>query len=206
MTEYSDDWVQPVSEERRRRMRKLSDWHREWDRRYRDAVPFQPAGRADLPDYNLHFVDLDAPREIENEYNRRANEILGLDPEGGVLREDPLTASERFKGSLLGGALGDAFGYPIKHDSIVEIRNALGQRGLTEQPLRDGSALVSGNTQLMLFTLEGLVRGRVARRTGRAEGDPIPEIQHAYQRWLHTQDRPWQQAPIRSSWNNRMAG
>ena len=46
----------------------------------------------------------------------------------------------------------------------------------------------------MLFTLEGLIRAHVARRMQPRDSDPAPEVQHAYQRWLHTQNRPWPEA------------
>ncbi|MCA1278620.1 type VII secretion system-associated protein [Saccharopolyspora sp. 7B] len=101
---------------------------------------------------------------------------------------------ERFTGSLLGGAAGDALGYALEFHDVAVIRQQHGPAGLTGPVLHGGVAPVSDGTQLMLFTVEGLIRAHVARRAQPADDDPIPEVQHAYQRWLHAQGRPWAQA------------
>ncbi|MGW1679110.1 ADP-ribosylglycohydrolase family protein [Saccharopolyspora sp. NPDC002376] len=107
---------------------------------------------------------------------------------------EPIDAGERFIGSMLAGAVGDALGYAIEFDDIGMIRQTHGDAGLTAPVLRDGVAQVSDDTQMMLFTLEGLIRAHVARRMNPVDNDPVPEVQHAYQRWFHTQNQPWAQA------------
>lgn len=106
----------------------------------------------------------------------------------------PVDAHERFMGSLFAGAVGDALGYAIEFQSIDMIRDNHGQSGLTEPVTQDGVAQISDDTQMMLFTLEGLIRGHVARRLQPVDSDPVPEVQHAYQRWFHTQNQSWQRA------------
>lgn len=106
----------------------------------------------------------------------------------------PPDAHERFLGSVLGGATGDALGYAIEFSNIRLIREQHGEAGLAEPVLRNGCAEISDDTQMMLFTLEGLIRAHVARRIQPVDNDPVPEIQHAYQRWLHTQNREWPRA------------
>ncbi len=106
----------------------------------------------------------------------------------------PPDPHERFMGSMVAGALGDALGYGIEFQPIEMIRRSHGEQGVTGPVTRDGVAEISDDTQLMLFTLEGMIRAHVARRISPVDNDPVPEVQHAYQRWLHTQDRPWQQA------------
>jgi ADP-ribosyl-[dinitrogen reductase] hydrolase len=54
-----------------------------------------------------------------------------------------------------------------------------------------GQGLITDDTQMTLFTLEGLVRAHVADRSGAPAGDAM---QNAYQRWLHTQGVPWERA------------
>ena len=46
---------------------------------------------------------------------------------------------------------------------------------------------------MTLFTLEGLIRAHVRDRVSGAD-DPVPVVQHALQRWLHTQGFDWAQA------------
>nr|WP_223295303.1 ADP-ribosylglycohydrolase family protein [Allochromatium vinosum] len=85
---------------------------------------------------------------------------------------------------MLGGALGDAFGYPIEFHRLEQIRQQFGPAGLCELLFTDDQLQVSDDTQMTLFTLEGMVRaGRVADA-----GSLIDSLSHAYADWLDTQD------------------
>ncbi len=106
----------------------------------------------------------------------------------------PIDAHERFLGSMLGGAMGDALGYAVEFSDIGMIRRHHGADGVTGPVSRDGVAQISDDTQMMLFTLEGLIRAHVARRMKPTDNDPVPEVQHAYQRWYHTQGPEWRTA------------
>lgn len=108
--------------------------------------------------------------------------------------EDPPGAHERFLGSVLAGALGDALGYGVRSQPIGSIRVEHGAAGITAPIARDGVVRVSDATRLMMFTVDGLVRAHIARRIEPSDRGPEPELQHAYQRWLHTQGRPWAEA------------
>lgn len=118
----------------------------------------------------------------------------GQNPQPAAVPEKPIDAHERFLGSMLGGAMGDALGYAIEFNDIDMIRRHHGPDGVTGPVLRDGLAQISDDTQMMLFTLEGLVRAHVARRMEPRDNDPVPEVQHAYQRWYHTQGPEWRSA------------
>ncbi|MFB3826996.1 MAG: ADP-ribosylglycohydrolase family protein [Bryobacteraceae bacterium] len=83
-------------------------------------------------------------------------------------------------GCLVGGAIGDAFGYPVEFKRLPAIRARYGPRGIREPQLRDGKLVTSDDTQMTLFTLEGLLRGLRG-------GNPIEEIRLAYLDWLDTQ-------------------
>jgi ADP-ribosylglycohydrolase len=109
-------------------------------------------------------------------------------------RTQPPDAHERFMGSMLVGAMGDALGYAIEFQSMDMIRSRHGGSGLTGPVPQDGVAQISDDTQMMLFTLEGLIRAHIARRIKPVDNDPVPEVQHAYQRWFHTQNQPWERA------------
>ena len=106
----------------------------------------------------------------------------------------PVDAHERFLGSMLGGAMGDALGFAIEFHDIDMIRRHHGESGLSGPVLRDGVAQISDDTQMMLFALEGLIRAHVARRMQPTDNDPVPEVQHAFQRWFHTQGPEWRTA------------
>ena len=95
------------------------------------------------------------------------------------------SCTSRVTGSLVGGALGDALGYPVKFTSFDDIERKYGAAGLpgclVPNP-HTGFACFSDATQLTLFTVEGLIH---AAKTGT---DPVKSVYRAYLRWLYTQD------------------
>ncbi|MGP4016395.1 ADP-ribosylglycohydrolase family protein [Saccharopolyspora sp. 5N708] len=113
----------------------------------------------------------------------------------GLTAVPRLAASrDRFLGAVLGCAVGEALGMPIAADGWDEIRSRHGADGLTDYiPAGHPSGRLGSDTQLLLFSLEGTIRANVSRRTTGTE-DPTRHIQHAYQRWLHTQHLSWPRA------------
>ncbi|XVQ89157.1 ADP-ribosylglycohydrolase family protein [Microbispora siamensis] len=83
-------------------------------------------------------------------------------------------------GCMLGGAIGDALGNPVEFMSLVQIRAAHGPDGLRDMV----STEVTDDTQMTLFTAEGLIRARLHRI------DPVEAVRSAYLRWLDTQQFP----------------
>ncbi|MDA3646595.1 ADP-ribosylglycohydrolase family protein [Saccharopolyspora indica] len=113
----------------------------------------------------------------------------------GLTAVPRLAASrDRFLGAVLGCAVGEALGIPVAADNWDEIRSRHGADGLTAYvPAGHPSGRLGSDTQLLLFSLEGTIRANISRRaTGTA--DPTRHIQHAYQRWLHTQHLSWPRA------------
>src|SRR4051812_22334306 len=93
----------------------------------------------------------------------------------------------RVRGCLLGGAVGDALGAPIEFMSTDEIRRAFGAAGITEfAPAYGRLGAITDDTQMTLFTVEGLIRAQV-RYSGRGMCLPPSVIHHGLVRWLHTQ-------------------
>ncbi|MQA86097.1 MAG: ADP-ribosylglycohydrolase family protein [Streptosporangiales bacterium] len=92
----------------------------------------------------------------------------------------------RVRGCLLGGAVGDALGAPIEFLSLDRIRADHGPAGVTGLEAMNGErGLVTDDTQMTLFTAEGLIRAGVREDCGVR---PIPSVVHgAYLRWLDTQ-------------------
>lgn len=88
-------------------------------------------------------------------------------------------------GSLLAGAVGDALGASIEFNHMDDIRARYGPSGLTDYaPAYGRLGAITDDTQMTLFTLEGLMRAR-DRGT-----DPRHAVRDAYGRWLHTQGGP----------------
>lgn len=87
-------------------------------------------------------------------------------------------------GCLLGGAVGDALGAVVEFDSIDDIRRRYGPDGVAAFPPEGG--WITDDTQMTLFTAEGLIRAR--RRYDRRRVDyATDELWRAYRRWLDTQ-------------------
>ncbi|MFC3282102.1 ADP-ribosylglycohydrolase family protein [Litchfieldella rifensis] len=102
-----------------------------------------------------------------------------------------ITLQERFSGCLLGGAVGDALGAPVEFMSRQEILERFGPEGIgTYARAYGGLGRITDDTQMTLFTAEGLLRSWVR---GSIKGiTHYPSILcHAYMRWLLTQgERP----------------
>ena len=90
---------------------------------------------------------------------------------------------DHFRGCLLGGALGDALGYAVEFKRLAEIKQRYGRSGITTLPQ---PALISDDSQMTMFTAEGLLRANV-RGKHRGLCHPSGVVHHAYLRWLHTQ-------------------
>lgn len=104
--------------------------------------------------------------------------------------ETPSYAS-RVRGSLHGGAIGDALGGPVEFWDTARILGECGEGGVREYVAEraDGQDVygrITDDTQMTLFTMEGLIRAGV--RTERGIGFTIDVVDHAYDRWLDTQE------------------
>ncbi|MFJ5955097.1 ADP-ribosylglycohydrolase family protein [Paenarthrobacter sp. NPDC092416] len=95
----------------------------------------------------------------------------------------------RVHGCLLGGALGDSLGYAVEFEPIEAIRGRYGSAGLTSFGEIDGGSHFSDDTQMTLYTVDGLVDALEWANDGVA-ADEIACLWLAYLRWLATQDVP----------------
>lgn len=94
---------------------------------------------------------------------------------------------ERFQGCLLGGAVGDALGAPVEFMSRQEILDRFGLDGITRYARAFGGlGRITDDTQMTLFTAEGLLRGWV-RGCQRGITTYAGVTANAYLRWLRTQ-------------------
>ena len=101
---------------------------------------------------------------------------------------------DRVRGSLIGGAAGDALGYAIEFDSEESIFAQYGERGIQSFSPVNGRALISDDTQMTLFTAEALRFGAVRRQEEGLHDKPRHYAAAAYQDWLITQEMEYKKA------------
>lgn len=99
----------------------------------------------------------------------------------------PDAIRRRWRGCLLGGAVGDALGAPVEFMSLTEIRSRFGPAGIVDYTTAfDRPGIVTDDTQMTLFTGEGLLRAHI-RHSLEGSANVGAIVSHAYQRWLMTQ-------------------
>lgn len=93
------------------------------------------------------------------------------------------------RGSLLGGAAGDALGYAVEFLDDSSIFAQFGEKGITEYQLEriTGKAVISDDTQMTLFTANGILVGDTRGNMRGIQGWPRGYVAYAYQDWLYTQ-------------------
>ncbi len=93
---------------------------------------------------------------------------------------------DTYKGCLLGGAIGDAFGYQIEFFDLEHIHKIYGKEGLIELVLTNGKARISDDTQMTLFSANGLLMWAANDNKG---SFLLPEafVYSAYKEWIETQ-------------------
>jgi ADP-ribosylglycohydrolase len=99
------------------------------------------------------------------------------------------------RGCLIGGAAGDALGYAVEFWSEEEIFSHYGPGGIRQyetDPV-SGKALISDDTQMTLFTSNGILVGETRRSMRGIGGLPRDYVSMAYQDWLFTQEAAYGQ-------------
>ena len=96
--------------------------------------------------------------------------------------------SEYFRGCLIGGAIGDALGYAVEFLSYPCIVAKYGKEGITKYDINEGEkALISDDTQMTLFTANGILVGKTRSIIRGIGADPYCYVHYAYKDWLTTQ-------------------
>lgn len=95
---------------------------------------------------------------------------------------------QKIRGCLIGGAAGDALGYPVEFDTEAGILDRYGSSGITEyeRDSRTGLALISDDTQMTLFTATGMLFWMTRYSSGRS-AYPRYYVQYNYEDWYRTQ-------------------
>lgn len=103
---------------------------------------------------------------------------------------------DKCRGSLVGGAVGDALGYEVEFMSLSAILRQFGECGITRYVTHNGIAEFSDDTQMSMFTAEGLLSAYTNGKLG--ETEVCSQIRKSYEHWYATQTRvPY---PLSRSW------
>ena len=94
---------------------------------------------------------------------------------------------DRIRGSLMAGAAGDALGYTVEFKTLNQIYTRYGSAGITSFELTDGKALISDDTQMTLFTANGILMGVTRGATRGVFGSFESYVRAAYLDWYFTQ-------------------
>ena len=95
---------------------------------------------------------------------------------------------DSIRGCLMAGAVGDALGYEVEFMSRRSILSRFGENGITKFALdRNGKALISDDTQMTLFTANGMLMGLTRGYMRGIGGRPEKYVNIAYLDWYYTQ-------------------
>lgn len=111
------------------------------------------------------------------------------------MKNNDIILKERVRGAIVGGAIGDAWGYPVEFFSYENITSHYGECGITQLDADStcGKALISDDTQMTLFTASGLINSI------KNNIDVRQSIKQAYIEWYYTQ--MWNAAKLNSQCN-----
>ena len=87
----------------------------------------------------------------------------------------------RYRGCLLGGAVGDALGYPVEFMKEDGIFRKYGEKGIQTLSQAGNPAVISDDTQMTLFAANALIRSASIHCNWKEN------LLRAYQEWLGTQ-------------------
>lgn len=97
--------------------------------------------------------------------------------------------TDKIRGCLVGGAIGDALGYSVEFMTYPSIIRQYDSDGITSFTLEDNLALFSDDTQMTLFTANGLLNGIVRNNYLHQQSSLTDNIGNAYIDWYKTQLR-----------------
>jgi len=109
---------------------------------------------------------------------------------------------DKIRGSLIGGAAGDALGYAVEFLQDYQIFQNYGEDGITEYSLVNGIAQISDDTQMTLFTANGILVGATRLAMRGIGGNPSMYVPGSYQDWLLTQELTYEQGKTTKRYRN----
>ncbi len=94
---------------------------------------------------------------------------------------------DKYRGCIIGGAVGDALGFPVEFMQAEAIFRKYGESGITEYEPVNGVARISDDTQMTLFTANGLLLGTTRGMMRGIMGSYPGYIALCYREWYKTQ-------------------
>ena len=106
------------------------------------------------------------------------------------MEKETTARQDAVRGCIFGGAVGDALGYAIEFWKEGTIFVTYGLHGITayEKDPVSGKALISDDTQMSLFTANGLLVGETEEAVRGIGKRPRAYVMKAYKDWLKTQE------------------
>lgn len=106
----------------------------------------------------------------------------------GYKEEKAKRVTDSIRGCLMAGATGDALGYEVEFMGRRAILSRFGEQGITKFTLDNkGKALISDDTQMTLFTANGMLMGLTRGYMRGIGGRPEEYVDGAYLDWYYTQ-------------------
>ena len=113
---------------------------------------------------------------------------------------------DAIRGSLLGGAIGDALGYAVEFRQESEIFHRFGAGGIRSYEVgADGLAQISDDTQMTLFTANGILYALTRAAAHEDARRPEFYVAKAYQDWLRTQMQHFSEDRLRETDGKRVS-
>lgn len=101
----------------------------------------------------------------------------------------PKHTRNNYQGCLLGGAIGDALGWPIEFASIENIKSRYGKNGICDFDKRSKEkAEITDDTQMTIFTADGLLKSAL-KEFDENKAPDMDFVLDSYYDWLDTQNR-----------------
>lgn len=136
---------------------------------------FKDADIAPLFKDALGLYNVSLPREFVEELQRYLNRATSF-------------IQDKIRGSLMAGAAGDALGYAVEFYERKRILEKYGPYGITSFDVdANGKALISDDTQMTLFTANGMLMGITRGEMRGIGGRPENYVHCAYMDWYYTQ-------------------
>ena len=107
---------------------------------------------------------------------------------------------DKYRGCLIGGAAGDALGYPVEFMDTASISRRYGTAGITAYELDGNNSKISDDTQMTLFTATGLLLWKTRGYIRGIAAAPWEYVHYSYRDWYRTQTEKYPLDGYHYSW------